>query len=75
MEGHCSTGQSPQRAVAATEEKEERGIDHTAHKSIFLFCRRLMHVMGRTLIYEPSQCILQRENHVISGYSISYRIS
>jgi len=23
MEGHCSTGQSPQRAVAPTEEEEE----------------------------------------------------
>jgi len=50
------------------------GIDHKAHKSIFLFCRRLMHVMGWVLIFEPSQCILQRENDVISGYSISYTI-
>jgi len=25
MEGHCSTGQSPQRAVAPMEEEEEEG--------------------------------------------------
>jgi hypothetical protein len=32
MEGHCSTGQSPQRAVAPKEEeKEEEGNDFMIH--------------------------------------------
>jgi len=26
MEGHCSTGQTPQRAVAPTEEEEEKKL-------------------------------------------------
>jgi hypothetical protein len=35
MEGYCSTGQSPQRAVVPVEEEEEVG------SSTFLSCKRL----------------------------------
>jgi len=30
MEGHCSTGQSPQWAVVPMEDEEEEEEDHTA---------------------------------------------
>jgi hypothetical protein len=35
MEGHCSTGQSPQRAVVQMEEEEEEEEEEEARQGLF----------------------------------------
>jgi aerobic-type carbon monoxide dehydrogenase small subunit (CoxS/CutS family) len=38
MDGYCSTGQSPQRAVATLEEEEEEEEEEVNHSVILLLC-------------------------------------
>ena len=46
MERYCSTGQSPQRAVAPTEEKEEEGIFNNAGSNLRLRTVRYINLEG-----------------------------
>jgi hypothetical protein len=41
MEGYCSTGQSPQRAVVPVEEEEEEDISNVTQCTLIFLCRAL----------------------------------
>ena len=59
MERYCSTGQSPQRAVAPTEEEEEEDWMHFTHttaanEAILFFYGQAEIMAIRSVIFSPN---------------------
>jgi len=68
MKRYCSTGQSPQRAVAPTEEEEEYGFQDQPYGSrSTTYCNDLGNRMVSKVLSYMVNHIIFKTNHMVEG--------